>query len=159
KEITKYAKRGIFTVTQLSFTFRVRRKAPGQRKLTHQRALQALAIREKKVHVLGSPELPASPTRIYFDVEGDPDRGFDYLLGLIVVADGVEQRHSFWADSPAEEPRIFQQFFDLVGGHPDAWLYTYGGYEAASLRRVGKAAGREEEVGRVLARTFNVLSV
>jgi hypothetical protein len=121
--------------------------------------LQALAIREKKVHVLGTPELPSSPTRIYFDIEGDPDRGFDYLLGLIVVADGVEQRHSFWGDSPADEPRIFQQFLDLVGGHPDAWLCTYGGYEASSLRRGGKAAGREEEVGRVLARTFNVLSV
>ena len=80
--------------------------------------MQALAIREKKVHVLGTPELPTSPTRIYFDIEGDPERGFDYLLGLIVVADGVEQRHSFWADSPADEPRILRQFLDSVGGAP-----------------------------------------
>src|SRR5262249_8732532 len=112
-----------------------------------------------RVYVLGTPELPASPTRIYFDAEGDPDRGHDYLLGLVVVADGVEQRHSFWADSPAEEPRIFQQLLDLVGRHPDAWLYTYGSYEADFLRRAAKAAGKEEEVGRLLARTLNVLSV
>jgi predicted RecB family nuclease len=159
KEITKYAKRGIFTVTQLAFTFRARRgKAPGQRKQVHQHALQALAIREKKVHVLGTPELPASPTRIYFDIEGDPDRGFDYLLGVIVVADGLEQRYSFWADTLVEEPHRFQQFLDLVSRHPDAWLYTYGGYEARVLRRIGKATGREEEVERVLARTCNVLS-
>jgi predicted RecB family nuclease len=160
KEIKKYAKRGMFTVTQLSFTFRARReRPPGQQKQIHQHALQALAIREKKVHVLGRPELPTSPTRIYFDVEGDPDRGFDYLLGLTVVADGVEQRHSFWADSPADEPRILRQFLHLVGEHLDAWLYIYGSYELDFLRRVGKAAGQDEEVTRVLARTFNVLSV
>jgi predicted RecB family nuclease len=160
KEIKKYAKRGVFTVTQLSFTFRARRgRPPGQQKRVHQHALQALAIREKKVHILGTPELPTSQTRIYFDIEGDPDRGFDYLLGLVVVADGVEQRHSFWADSPAEEPSILRQFLDLVDRHPDAWLYTYGSYEAAFLRRAGKAAGLEEEVKRVLARSFNVLSV
>jgi predicted RecB family nuclease len=51
------------------------------------------------------------------------------------------------------------RFLDLTARHPDAWVYTYGGYEAAFLRRVGKATGREEEVGKVLARTFNVLSV
>src|SRR5262245_4325934 len=90
KEIKKYAKRGVFTVTQLSFTFRARRgRPPGQQKQVHQHALQALAIREKKVHVLDTPELPTSPIRIYFDIEGDPSRGFDYLLGLDVVADGV----------------------------------------------------------------------
>jgi predicted RecB family nuclease len=159
KEIKKYAKRGVFTVTQLSFTFRARRRPPGQQKQVHQHALQALAIREKKVHVLGTPELPTSPNRIYFDIEGDPDRGFDYLLGLAVVTDGVEQRHSFWADSPADEPRILGRFLDFVGRHLDAWLYTYGSYEADFLRRMGKATGQEEEVTRVLARTFNVLSV
>src|SRR5437016_1775782 len=65
-------------------------------------------------------------------------RGFDYLLGLVVMAGGVEQRHSFWADGPGEEPRIFQQFLDIMGQHPDAWLYTYGSYEATFLRRMAK---------------------
>jgi predicted RecB family nuclease len=160
KEISKYSKRGIFTVTQLSYAFRARRRMrPGQRGQAHQHALQALAIREKKVYVLGTPELPVSLPRVYFDIEGDPGRGFDYLLGLLVVAGGAEQRHSFWADGPAEEARIFNELLDIVAGLPDAWLYTYGSYEAAFLRRVGKAAGREEEAGRVLARTCNVLSV
>jgi predicted RecB family nuclease len=78
KEVRKYAKRGIFTVTQLSCTFRPPRRArkPEQRKLTHSHALQALAIRERKVHVLGTPELPTTHTRVYLDIEGDPERGF-----------------------------------------------------------------------------------
>src|SRR5262249_22489872 len=53
REIKKYAKRGVFTVTQLSYTFRARRgRPPGQQKQVHRHALQALAIREKKVHIL-----------------------------------------------------------------------------------------------------------
>src|SRR5207253_2830004 len=104
KEINKYGRRGIFTVTQLSCTFRPKRKNKrsmhkGQ---PHDHALHALAIREKKVHVLGSPDLPACATRIYFDIEGDPEQRFDYLLGLIIEADGAEERHSFWGDSPAD---------------------------------------------------------
>jgi predicted RecB family nuclease len=162
QEVRKYSRRGIFTVTQLSCTFRSPRRKGKRRKQQrqlHQHALQALAIREKKVHILGTPELPASPTRIYFDIEGDPDRRFDYLLGVIVEANGTEERHSFWADSSADEPRIFQQFLDLLAAHEDAWLYAYGSYEATFLRRLAKCLGREKTVGTILARTFNVLSV
>jgi predicted RecB family nuclease len=162
KEVRKYSRRGIFTVTQLSCTFRSPRrkgKRQKQQKQLHQHALQALAIREKKVYILGTPELPASPTRIYFDIEGDPERRFDYLLGVIIAANGTEERHSFWADGPADEPRIFQQFLDLLAAHEDAWLYAYGSYEATFLRRLGKSLGREKFVGTVLARMLNVLSV
>jgi predicted RecB family nuclease len=52
-----------------------------------------------------------------------------------------------------------RQFLDLVGAYPNAWIFTYGSYETDFLRRVGKAIGQEEEIGRVLARTFNVLTV
>src|SRR5262249_7587709 len=51
------------------------------------------------------------------------------------------------------------RFLELAARHLDAPVYTYGSYEAAFLRRVAKAAGRPQEVERVLARTLNVLSV
>ncbi len=62
-----------------------------------------------------------------------------------MVADGVEQRYSFWADSPADEPRILRQFLDLAGGHPDAWLYTYGSYELDFLRRRVRPQARKKK--------------
>jgi predicted RecB family nuclease len=160
-EVAKYAKRGILTVGQLACTFRPprRMKKPEDRKPVHSHALQALSIREKKVHVLGSPVLPDSPKRIYFDLEGDIERGFCYLAGIVVRDGDKEERHSFWIDSPAEERLLLSRFLDLVAKHADAWVYAYGAYEAVFLRRVGKATGREEEVKRVLAKTFNVLSV
>jgi predicted RecB family nuclease len=160
-EVQKYAHRGIFTFTQLSCTFRPprRMKKPEDRTVTHSHALQALAVREKKVHVLGSPQLPVSPSRISLDLEGDPERGFCYLAGMVVREGDAEDRHSFWIDSPAEEPALLDRLLAVAGRHPDAWLYAYGSYEAAFLRRVGKAAGREQEVAAVLARLCNVLSI
>jgi predicted RecB family nuclease len=161
KEIKKYARRGIFTVTQLSFTFRPPRKMkkPEERMVVHSHALQALSIREKKVHVLGSPLLPASANRIYLDLEGDPERGFCYLAGMVVRKGEAEERHSFWIDSPADEPILLGQLLSVAARNPDAWLYSYGGYEAAFLRRASKDAGRNEEVASILARLCNVLLI
>ena len=83
--IAKLARRGIFSVTQLSYTFRARRAGKASSPIRgHSFALQALAIREKKIYVLGSPELPDSPVRIYFDIEGSAERGTAYLIGMIV---------------------------------------------------------------------------
>lgn len=161
KEVSKYARRGIFTVTQLSCTFRPRRtnKESNRKSKPHQRALQALAIREKKVYVLGTPELPVSPTRVYFDIEGDPERRFDYLLGMIVEANGVVEQHSFWAENSAEEPRLFQQFLDVIGPHEDFRLYCYGAYEAVFLRRMIKTLKRQDLDERLFPRLVNILTI
>ena len=57
KEIKGYARKGIFTVTQLAHTFRPRRKGKRQVQRTHRHyhALQALAVRDKRVYVFGTP--------------------------------------------------------------------------------------------------------
>ena len=161
KEIAKYARRGIVTVTQLSCTFRPRKKHKGSKEKDqpHQHALQALAVREKKVHVLGVPELPISSNRIYFDIEGDPEHSFDYLLGMIVEANGVVEQYSFWADNPTEEPHLFQQFLDVIERYDDFRLYCYGAYEATFLRRMIKELKRPELDERLLPRLVNVLSI
>lgn len=162
KDIRKYNRRGIFTVTQLSCTFRPpkRSRKPQQRKSQpYNSALQALAIRDRKIYVLGTPLLPPATTRIYFDIEGDPDRQFIYLLGMIVVRNGMEEHYSFWADSPLDELQLFQQFLDVVDLHQDAVLYAYGSYEAAFLRRMIKKSGKDELGDKILARVVNVLSV
>jgi predicted RecB family nuclease len=84
KEREKLLKKGIFTVTQLSYTFRPRRRPRrwrDKREKYHQ-SLKALAIREKRIHLIGSPELKMDGTPVYFDVEGLPDRSFFYLIGM-----------------------------------------------------------------------------
>jgi len=68
--------KGIFTVSQLACTFRPRRRSKrlAERPETYHHALKALAIRERKTHIVGNPELPMDGTPVFLDVEGLPDR-------------------------------------------------------------------------------------
>jgi predicted RecB family nuclease len=161
KEVKAYARKGILTVTQLAHTFRPRRKgkrAP-PRADRHSHALQALAIRDKKVYVFGMPNLSAGSPRLYLDIEGIPDRGFDYLVGLIVVEGDNEQRYSFWADDKEQEQRIFEQFLAVVSRYQSCQVFCYGGYERAFLKRMRRGATRRKAVDRVLNSLINVLSL
>src|SRR5262249_51807274 len=94
KEIKSYARKGILTVTQLAHTFRPRRKPKRAAQISKKRyhALQALAIRDKRIYVFGTPELPISPVTIYLDVESTSEAGFVYLIGMLVVENGSEKR-------------------------------------------------------------------
>jgi predicted RecB family nuclease len=106
KEWKKQHDKGIFTITQLSFTFRPRKRVTSPPSY-HQHALKALAIRTNKIHVLGSVAPDSTPvTPVYIDVEGDPDRDFYYLIGLRLPCDGSPIQHSFWADDRASERTI-----------------------------------------------------
>jgi predicted RecB family nuclease len=161
QEIRKRARRGIFTLAQLAHTFRPRRKAkkdlhkPGKR----QHALHAMAVRDRKVYVLGSPAIPAASARIYLDVEGKPDESFVYLIGMLVVRGGVEERHSFWADSKEQEQAAFEHLLAEASRHEPFVMFCYGGYELAFLRRMKKQASNKEAVDRLLGSVVNVLSV
>jgi predicted RecB family nuclease len=72
KERQKLRSKGIFTVTQLSYTFRPRRRPKRQRdqREKYHHALKALAIREQKIHIVGSLELKLEGTHAYLDVVG-----------------------------------------------------------------------------------------
>ena len=72
KERKKFNSKGLFTVTQLSYTFRPRRRPKrlvAKREKYHH-SLQALAIRERKIHIVGNPELKIEGTPVFLDVEG-----------------------------------------------------------------------------------------
>jgi predicted RecB family nuclease len=84
-ELAAAQKKGIFTVTQFSYTFRPSRRG---KRIRHDWALQALSIREKRTHVLRLPDIPepTQPMR-FFDVEGDPEANSYYLAGVLVVSE------------------------------------------------------------------------
>jgi predicted RecB family nuclease len=159
REVEKWGRRGIFTVAQLACTFRARRRKLSSGRQPHQHALQAKAVIDQKIYVLGTPTLPDSTGRIYLDLEGDPDRGFVYLAGLQVVDTGREERISVWADTPDEDAALFGRIVEVVDRYPDAPIYTYGSYEATNLRRMARVAGRTDVAERLSPRLVNVLSI
>jgi predicted RecB family nuclease len=162
KELENHRKRGVATVTQFSYTYRPGRR--GKRRTgkarKHDHALQALAIREKKVYVLDSPVIPQSGVALYLDIEGIPDLGFEYLFGLLAVKDGVCSEFSFWADDPSQEKVAWADCLRVIEGFGDYTLYHYGQYELRFLDRIINSAGSDEAaaVARIKARTCNVLA-
>jgi predicted RecB family nuclease len=164
KERTILNRKGIFTVTQLSFTFRPRRrpKALKDKRERHHFALRALAIREKKLHIIGSPELKIEGTPVYLDVEGLPDRGFYYLIGIrSTVADSVVQ-HSLWADNPSDEGRIWQEFLAKLMAIERPVLIHYGRFESVFLKQMCEKHGRppkDSRAAKALESPVNLLSV
>ena len=118
KERRSFHGRGIFTVTQLSYTFRPRRspKRLAQKPRKYYHALKARAIRERKIHIIGSPELNLVGTPVYLDVEGLPDRDFYYLIGVRFKTVQEILQHSLWADNMDDERRIWNDFSDCSQG-------------------------------------------
>jgi len=100
KERKRLHDKGIFTVTQLSYTFRPRRRPKRLRdkREKYHHSLRALAIRQKKIHIVGSPEIRIEGTPVYLDVEGLPDRDFYYLIGVRLETHDSVVQHSLWAD-------------------------------------------------------------
>ena len=100
REIAKHNRNGIFTVNQLSYTFRYRRPSKRAKRPAkpHHSSLQALALRTQKVHVHGIPIVPEADSSIYFDIEGLPDCDFHYLIGMLRVRGDTAECRSFWAD-------------------------------------------------------------
>lgn len=140
KVIQKYHKKGIFTVRQLSYLFkpRKRRKSTKNSHLQHKPELQALAIRTEKIYLQELPKLARYQTEIFLDIEGIPDQNFYYLIGLLICEETKTEFHSFWADSIFNEEQLWIQFIKKVNEYPDAPIYHYGSYEPKAISQLIK---------------------
>ena len=163
KERKKLHDKGIFTVTQLSYTFRPRRrpKPLREKREKYHHSLRALAIRQKKIHIVGSPEIMIEGTPVYLDVEGLPDRDFYYLIGVRLGSLDSAQ-YSFWANSLEDERSIWNEFSGILANIRDPVLIHYGSYETVFLKRMCDRYGvppAESIVARAMKKSINLLSV
>jgi predicted RecB family nuclease len=162
KAIKRYARKGILTLTQLAHTFRPRRR--GKRADTplvrRDHSLHALAIRDRTIYVLGTPTIPTAQVRIYVDMEGIPETGLIYLIGLIVRDGERIERYSFWAETSENgEAEIFTKFLNTVAQYSAPRLYSYGNYERVAILRMRRHVRRKKPVDSVLAGLTNVLTI
>jgi predicted RecB family nuclease len=159
KEIEQKNNRGIFSVKQLSYTFRPKKNPYRRRKFLPE--LKAMAIREQKVFIQKLPELEKKETEIFFDIEGIPDKDFYYLIGVIIKTENSETGHSFWADDISEQQNIFIQFIDLLNAQNNFVLYHYGSYEIQALKRIVKKLplSYQNKVKKIIEKSFNVLTL
>jgi predicted RecB family nuclease len=163
KERKKLNSKGIFTVTQFSYTFRPRRRPKllrDKREKYHQ-SLKALAIREKKIHIVGNSELKIEGTPVYLDVEGLPDRDFYYLIGLRLNTPHGPVQRNLWADSSGGEKTIWTDFLGVLSEIESPVLVHYGSYETVFLKRMRKRYGdlsKSSLLDNVINSAVNLLS-
>jgi len=162
KEIKKLNNKGIFTVNQLSYTFKPRRKRKTNRpKLNpYNPALKALALRKNKVHVFEAPEFPRNDIEIYLDIENLPDRNFYYLIGVLINDRGTVSEYSFWADKQDQQYKIFQDLLNILDRYDDYAIYHYGQFEKRYLKKMLKnlEGSNKKSAEAILDRCCNILS-
>jgi predicted RecB family nuclease len=137
----QYEKKGIFTVKQLAYLFKPRKHKKGSRKpppVLHKVELQALAIRDNKIYLQDLPAIARQPIELFIDMEGVPDRGRYYLMGLLVCQEDTMEHYAFWADTDHDECHMWQQFVEKVQQYPEAPMYHYGSYEPRAIVTLAK---------------------
>lgn len=160
KVIRRYERKGIFTVKQLSYLFKPRKRKKRSKNpppIIHSLELQALAIKEGRIYLKELPEISRKDLEIFLDIEGNPDEGNYYLIGMLVCQAGFQKYCAFWADSMNEEEKIWRDFLDLVNQYPDAPIYHYGSYEPKALAKLAKAY--EIDISSLSKRLVNLNSV
>ncbi len=164
KDRKKLHSKGIFTVTQLSHTFRPRRRRRefrGKQEKYHH-SLRALAIRENKIHAVGILDPKFEGTSVFLDVEGLPDRDFYYLIGLRIRTAQKSVQHSFWAENADEEKMIWNNFLDVLLQIKDPQIIHYGSYEKTFLNRMRERHGcppPDSQAAKAINHTVNLLSL
>jgi predicted RecB family nuclease len=170
KERTKYAEKGIATITQLSYGYRPRRRRrikatsqPGDIAPKHDHRLKALAIKKAQTHVVGSPAFSVEGTLVFMDVEGMPDRDFYYLIGLRYERQGAYVERSFWADQPDDECGIWQECLRTLKGIDNPRIVHYGAYESRFLKLMRERWKPTDEdlafVDQIIAGSLNLLAI
>ncbi|HLG36814.1 MAG TPA: IS66 family transposase, partial [Nitrososphaera sp.] len=135
KTIRQYHKKGIFTVTQLSYVFKPRRSRKRRTKapVSFKVELQALALRTGKIYIQELPTLLRREGELFLDLEGIPDQNFHYLIGALINEQGNRSYHAFWANTPEDEQRIWAEALEKINEYPEAPIYHYGSYEPRAI--------------------------
>lgn len=161
-DIRKKNERGIFTLTQLSYTFRPRRNRKRKKANSKKRKieLQALTLRENKIHIYEFPEIYKNNIEIYLDIEGLPEENFYYLIGVVIKKDKKVYRKSFWADSKEFEIDIFCDFLKSIKGFGEYTMFHYGNYEIKALKTIQKRIATEyhNQIEKLISNSQNILT-
>ena len=89
---------------------------------------------------LSQQTFPSAAIELYFDLEAEPDRNVDYLFGILCINHQAktETFYGFIAETPAEEPLIWQQFLALITRYPHAPIFHFSEYEVDTVKRLAK---------------------
>ncbi len=104
---------------------------------------QARSLVSGQPLVFRKPILPTVRYDVYFDIESDPLRDIDYLLGFCIKDNetGKSEYKYFWAQDKEHEPEIWTRFLDYLNTLEDFVIYHYAFYERQVFDRLASRYG------------------
>ena len=157
KQILKFEKKGIFTIKQLSYLYRPRKRGrrSRQERVTHKYELQALALRTGNIYIQDKiTEIPKYGVEIFIDFECLPDESFFYLFGVIVCQADKQNNFQFWASSKNDEESAWKDFISIIELYSNSPLFHYGSFEKKAICKLGERYGTSTKT--ILERLFNI---
>ena len=89
--------------------------------------------------VTRKPEFPEVKHEVYFDIESDPTRDIDYLLGMVVkdTSKNSEPEYKYFlAKNKEDESEMWKKFLDFLVTLEDFVIYHYAFYERQVFDRL-----------------------
>ena len=157
KQILKFEKKGIFTVKQLSFLYRPRKRGrrSRQERVAHKYELQALALRTGNIYIQDKPvEIPKHEVEIFIDFECIPDESFFYLFGAVVYQADKQDNFQFWAATKNDEESAWKDFISVIEQYGNCPLFHYGSFENKAILKLGERYGTPTKT--IIERLLNV---
>ena len=100
---------------------------------------QANVLMTREPIILKKAVFPKVENEIYFDIESDPTRGVDYLLGVLIKkTDGSAEYKYFLVKDEQKEEDIWNQFLDFIETLDNFVIYHYSYYEREVFDRLAK---------------------
>ena len=140
---TRHALRaaGIRTIAELA-ALEAGKELPDVDGITHWRlrhlVRRAGVVKRGKPLLKAPVSFPKAAVELFFDIETDLQEDICYLYG-VVERRGKKQRYvSFFAESPADERKIWTQFWKYLSGIDDFHMYHYSDYEKKQLSKLAE---------------------
>ncbi|WP_267382864.1 TM0106 family RecB-like putative nuclease [Cyanobacterium sp. uoEpiScrs1] len=103
--------------------------------------------------------IPTRKFELYFDIEAEPERNLDYLLGVLLVERSTKTEifYPLLAESPEDEQQIWQEFLYLANQYQDAPIFHFSGYEVETMKRLAKLYKTpQQQLERLLSRFVDI---
>ena len=123
--------------------------------------LQAQSLLTKEVLRRSEVSIPDAPIKLYFDIEGDPFMGVEYLFGFWVVEGGKESYYkAFLAEKPEDEGKMWQEFLSWISSLPDGYrVYHYHIYEMTKLKQLAERYSTSPELEKFKGQMIDLAKV
>ncbi len=116
--------------------------------------MQAKALVENRVIVLGTPALPSLDHCLVIDVESDPLRELHYLIGVLEVDGDTQTFKIFLAKEPGEERKMWEEFCEYLTLQATTYhlspILHYGWYEMDVFKTLRERYGMPDALVAML---------